>query len=308
MAEEKEKIELLLVDGSALLHRAYHAYPNLTSKDGTPVNAVYGVAAMLVSALDEIKPEYVAVAWDLPKPTFRHEKYIAYKAHRPKTDEELIDQIPMVKRLIDAFGLSQIEMEGYEADDIIGSVGDKYKSKVDQVVVLTGDQDAMQLVEERIGVLVPGRAREPQKLYARDDVREKYGIDPEQIVDYKALTGDASDNIPGIVGVGPKTAVTLLHNWETLDEIYGSLDQVEEKMGARIRKMVEDGRDSAYLSRELAQIKRDIEIEETLEQMAFETLATERSKEFLQDLNFRSIVRRLFGEEKKVDDKQMGLF
>lgn len=308
MEKEEKQIELLLVDGSALLHRAYHAYPDLTSKNGKPVNAVYGVASMLVSALEEIDPEYVVVAWDLPKPTFRHKKFIGYKAQRPKTDEELIDQIPTVKEMIEAFGVKQMEMEGYEADDIIGSLGDKYKNSVDKVVVLTGDQDMMQLVEDKIGILVPGRGRVEQILYGRDEVLEKYSIEPSQIVDYKALIGDPSDNIPGLAGVGPKTAVRLLNQWDSLDKIYANLGEVKDKMGERVYSLLEKSKDSAYLSKELAQIKRDIEITDSLEDYALGRLDNDEVREFLERVNFRSIIRRLFGEEKKSDDRQMGLF
>lgn len=312
--KEKENIELLLIDGSALLHRAYHAYPKLTNRSGKLVNAVYGVASMIISALDEISPEYVTVAWDVPKPTFRHEKYIAYKANRPKTDQDLVDQIPMVREMLSAFGISQVEEIGYEADDLIGSIGEQFQDKVDQVVILTGDCDAMQLVGDKIGLLVPGRGSEGQKLYVPADVKEKYGVRVDQIVDYKALIGDPSDNIPGVLGVGPKTAEQLLQKFESLDGIYENLDKVKVEMSDRVFGLLEEGKDSAYLSRDLSEIKKDMKIDEKIEDFAYETLATDEAREFLEKMNFKSLVRRLFGEESvrraqdKKNDKQMGMF
>ncbi|MCQ3944752.1 MAG: hypothetical protein DPW11_03185 [bacterium] len=182
------KYKLLLVDGSALLHRAYHAYPPLTSKSGQVVGAVYGVASMLYSALVEVNPSHVMVAWDLPKPTFRHEKYVGYKAQRPKADQEMVEQIPIVKSVIEAMGILQSEVEGYEADDIIGTLS---RIEIDgEVVILTGDQDTMQLVGEHVSILTPPKGKLPAKMYGVDEVREKYGVTPGQIVDYKALIGD----------------------------------------------------------------------------------------------------------------------
>lgn len=308
MEEEKDKqIELLLVDGSALLHRAYHAYPKLTTKSGKIVNAVYGVASIFMSAMEQINPEYVSVAWDVAKPTFRHEMYIGYKAHRPKTDQDLIDQIPLVYEMLDAWDVNQVKREGYEADDLIGSMADKFKTQVDKVVILTGDQDIMQLIDKNVGVLVPGRGKDGSKLYMSEEVRERYQIDPAQIVDYKALVGDPSDNIPGVAGVGPKTAVQLLSKYEDVNGVYANIEKVADAVSPRVQKLLQDSKDSAYLSQELAQIKRDMEIDEKLDELEYMGAEKEELKEFFERMNFRSLVKRIFGEEKK-DDNQMGLF
>lgn len=316
----KEKTELLLVDGSALLHRAYHAYPKLTSRDGKLVNAVYGFASMLIAALDSIHPEYVAVAWDVGKPTFRHEQYVAYKAQRPKTDEELIEQIPAVHEMLSAFGIPQLEQEGYEADDIIGSLAHQMIKKhqarlLDTVIILTGDQDTMQLVSENVGVLVPSKGAQAQKLYTPQDVSEKYGVTPEQIVDYKALVGDSSDNIPGVAGVGPVSAARLLNAFGSLDAIYKAVDQELRMTNTELRKIddsllkkLREGKESAYLSRDLSQIKRDMRLGVALKKLAYETVATDEAREFLERAGFKSLVRRVFGSLEQKDNRQVGMF
>lgn len=305
--EINEQVELLLVDGSALLHRAYHAFPKMTTGDGRMVNAVYGFASIFIAAMEQINPEYVVVAWDVPKPTFRHKKYIGYKANRPKTDQDLIDQIPMVYKMLDAFGVSQLSEEGFEADDVIGSAADKYKGKVDKVVVLTGDQDTMQLVEEKIAVLTPGRGKNPPVLYGPSEVENRYAVTPAQIVDYKAMVGDSSDNIPGVAGIGPKTASQLLQRFGDLDGVYAKLGEVKAEFSERIMKLLEDNKESAYMSQELAQIKRDMEIEESIESFLYDGLEKDEVREFFTKANFKSLIKRVFGEEKE-DDKQMGLF
>jgi len=312
---ENEKVELLLVDGSALLHRAYHAYPKMNIRSGKLVNAVYGFASMFISAIDDISPEYVCVAWDVGKPTFRHEMYVAYKAHRKKTDQELIDQVPLVYEMLDAFGVKQVSKEGFEADDLIGSGAEKYKSGVDEVVILTGDQDLMQLVKDKVSLLVPARGSVPAKQYRESEVLERYGVRADQIVDYKALIGDSSDNIPGVVGVGPKTASMLLNKFDSLDGIYKWLDNTGDVSGSevdgvrfRVVEMLRDSKDSAYLSRDLSEIKVDMEMDGSLEEMLCGEFGDRNElREFFEKMSFKSLSRRVFGDEKK-DDIQMGLF
>lgn len=312
-------MKLLLVDGSAVLHRAYHAYPSLTTRDGQVVGTVYGVASILISALQETRPTEVAVAWDLPQPTFRHALYIGYKAKRQKADQEMVEQIPLTKQVIEAMGLKQIERAGYEADDIIGSLAsqaaDKHPVNSKQqlgdveVVILTGDQDTMQLVTEQVHILMPPRGREPAKEYGRAEVIARYGVRPDQIVDYKALVGDASDNIPGVAGVGPKGAAELLNQYGSLENIFANLAKIPDK----IRGKLEQGRESAYLSQELARIVVDMQLDISKESLAYTGLEREELREMLTRLGFRSLLRRLWPESlepkhKKIPDNQMGLF
>ena len=263
------------------MHRAYHAYPPLTAKSGEVVGAAYGVMSMLYSALVEVAPSHVVVAWDLPKPTFRHEKYVGYKAQRPKADQEMVAQIPLIKELITLAEITQVEEEGYEADDIIGTL-----SRVEiegEVVILTGDQDTMQLVDKHVTVLTPPKGKLPAKSYGIDEVREKYGVWPQQIVDYKALIGDTSDNIPGVAGIGPKTAASLLKMFETLERIYRDIKEVQLHFGELVAKKLADGKESAILSKELSAIVTDMPLAIKLEETRYQDIKKEKLKEKLEE-------------------------
>lgn len=299
--------KLLLVDGSALLHRAYHAYPPLTTKTGEIVGAVYGVVSILISALDEVKPTHVMVAWDLPKPTFRHLKYVGYKAQRPKADEEMVLQIPKVKEVVGAMGIVQIEEGGYEADDIIGTLS-KLGNEDSNVVILTGDQDTMQLVNEQVKVLTPAKGANPPVLYGPDEVWNKYGVHPEQIVDYKALIGDSSDNIPGVPGIGPKGAANLIKMFGSLEKIYKELKEVQVHFGELMAKKLADGKESALMSQDLSRIVTDMELKVSMDEMEYKDFASRELKEKFEELNFKSLIRRIWGEDKKISNSQMGLF
>lgn len=304
--------KLLLVDGSALLHRAYHAYPPFTTKSGIVVGAVYGVASILISALDEVKPTHVMVAWDLPKPTFRHLKYVGYKAQRPKADSEMVEQIPLVKDVIKSMGIVQIAEEEYEADDIIGTLS-KMGSEENEVVILTGDQDTMQLVSPHVRVLTPAKGQNPPVLYGPDEVWNKYGVHPEQIVDYKALIGDSSDNIPGVAGIGPKGAANLIKMFGSLERIYRDIKEVQTQFGELTAKKLADGKDSAYLSQDLSRIVTDMPLKISLDEMEYKSFATEEVKQKFEELNFKSLVRRIFPDshednKKKKNENQISLF
>lgn len=303
--------KLLLVDGSALLHRAYHAYPPFTTKTGEVVGAVYGVASILLSALESEAPSHVMVAWDLPKPTFRHEKYVGYKAQRPKADAEMVEQIPLVKEVIKTMGIVQLGEEGYEADDIIGTLS-KMASDECRVVILTGDQDTMQLVNENVSVLTPAKGANPPVMYGPDEVWNKYGVHPEQIVDYKALIGDPSDNIPGVAGIGPKGAANLIKMFGSLERIYRDIKEVQTHFGELTAKKLADGRDSAFLSQDLSRIVTDMSIETTLDQMEYHGVASPELKAKFEELNFKSLVKRVFPGEfetkKNKNENQISLF
>ena len=312
--------KLLLVDGSALLHRAYHAYPPLTSKTGEIVGAVYGVTSIFLSALESETPTHVMVAWDLPKPTFRHVKYVGYKAQRPKADTEMIVQIPQVKEVIKAMGIKQVEQEGYEADDIIGTLAKQGSAEPCDVLILTGDQDTMQLVSEHVRVLTPAKGVNPPMLYGPDEVFNKYGVHPEQMVDYKALVGDVSDNIPGVVGIGPKGAENLIKMFGTLERIYRDIKEVQVHFGELTAKKLADGKESAWMSQDLSRIVTDMRLTIKLEEMEYNGLQAMPSgrqgdslKVKLEELGFKSLIKRIFGDPASSKDSagasnQMGLF
>lgn len=300
--------KLLLVDGSALLHRAYHAYPPFKTKTGEIVGAVYGVASILISALEQEKPTHVMVAWDLPKPTFRHIKYVGYKAQRPKADAEMVEQIPMVKEVIEIMGVVQLADEGYEADDIIGTLS-TLSSAENEVVILTGDQDTMQLVNEHVRILTPAKGANPPVLYGPEQVMAKYGVRPDQIVDYKAMIGDSSDNIPGVAGIGPKSAAVLLNQFATLTGIYDHIEEIENE---KLREKLKNGKDSAWLSQDLSKIVIDMKIDLDMPMMEYRNFATENLKVKFEELGFKSLVKRIFPDsveqKKKKNENQIGLF
>ena len=300
--------KLLLVDGSALLHRAYHAYPPFKTKTGEIVGAVYGVASILISALEQEKPTHVMVAWDLPKPTFRHIKYVGYKAQRPKADSEMVEQIPMVKEVIETMGVVQLAREEYEADDIIGTLS-KLSSSDNEVVILTGDQDTMQLVNDNVRILTPAKGANPPVLYGPEQVLAKYGVRPDQIVDYKAMIGDSSDNIPGVAGIGPKSAATLLNQFETLEKIYDNLTSISNE---KLREKLVMGKDSAFLSQDLSRIVVDMKIDLDMKEMEYRDFATGSVREKFESLGFKSLVKRIFPDaelqKKKKNENQIGLF
>jgi len=221
---------LVLFDGNALIHRAFHALPPLTVRQtGETVGAVYGFALMLLKVINEIKPSHCAIAFDMKGPTFRHELFDQYKANRPKAPEELVGQLGRVKQLVEAFNIPIFELQGYEADDILGALSLQASQKDIDTVIVTGDADAMQLVTPRVKVLYP----KPKGgfsntvLYDGAAVAEKYGVKPEQITDLKGLVGDPSDNIPGVAGIGAKTAAKLIEQFGSVEEIYQRIDEAQ---------------------------------------------------------------------------------
>ena len=253
------------------------------------VNAVYGFALMLIKVIGEIKPDYLAVAFDRAAPTFRHVEFAAYKAQRPRAPEGLFDQFDRVRELVHAFGIPIFEVDGFEADDVLGTLARQADERGLETVIVTGDADALQLVGPRVRVLMPQRTFADTKLYDEAAVRERYGLEPAQLVDYKALKGDASDNIPGVPGVGEKTAVRLLQEFGSLEGIYARLESVPEKT----RALLAQHEELARQSRHLATIVRDVPI--TLDLDACRASGYDRSRvvELFRELEFRSLLPRL---------------
>jgi len=312
------KKRLVLIDGHAVVYRAYYAFPTtLTTKGGELVNAVYGFASILLSVIRELKPTHIAVAFDLDKPTFRHQEFTEYKAQRQKTEEELKNQIGRVKEVVKTLNIPIFEVEGFEADDVIGTLAKQAHSKKIQVVIVTGDQDAMQLVNGNVRVFVPGRGKVPAKLYGRKEVKEKYGFNPKQMIDFKALCGDPSDNIPGIKGVGPKTALGLLTKFETIEGVYEAIaggirplksvkefnsfegirpqeiDSSQLGVSKSILEKLVYGYEDAKKSKMLATIVLDVPITLELKKCELHDYDKEKAIKHFQDLGFNSIVKRL---------------
>lgn len=291
--------KFVLIDGHALIHRAYHAIPPLTTKEGELVNAVYGFSMIILNVLRDLKPECVAVAMDLPGKTFRHNDYSDYKATRKKADDELIAQFGRVRDVIAALNIPIYEKEGFEADDVIGTAAEQLKNDYD-VYVVTGDLDELQLVDEHVRIYTMKRGFTDTVIYDEAAVLERYGLTPQEFVVLKALKGDTSDNIPGVAGVGEKTAVDLVSKYKNLDNIYANLDELKPA----VKKKLEEGKDSAYLSLHLSTIVRDVPIQVEANKCA--THEYDRNKVFglFQKLEFKSLLSKLPSQEKI----QEGLF
>lgn len=298
---------LVLIDGSAILHRAYHALPPLTAPDGSPVGAVYGFTSMLFKIVNDLQPTHLAVAFDRPAPTFRQELYKDYQAQRPKMEDELGAQVGKVHETIAAFGIPIYEVDGFEADDVLASITHRVQDErkifrthqSPQVIIVTGDRDLLQLVEDdRVLVYMPVKGLSEAKLYGEKEVKEKLGVAPEQISDFKALAGDASDNYPGVPGIGPKTAAKLLEQFGSVEKLYQA---AEEKgyLPAALREKLKAGRESAKLGRELATVRIDVPIEVSLMEMELRTLETPESRKMLERLNFQSLLKRLRGDKRE---------
>ncbi|MDP3957470.1 MAG: DNA polymerase I [bacterium] len=285
------KKTLVLLDGNALIHRAFHALPPLTTKEGELVNAAYGFTMTFLSVLEKFHPEYIAASFDLAGPTFRHEQFAEYKATRVKAPDELYAQIPRVKEIVQAFNIPIFEKEGYEADDCVGTLAKQAAEQNTEVIIVTGDSDILQLVTPMVKVFTLRKGIKDTVLYDEKAVEAKYGFKPSQLPDYKGLAGDASDNIPGVAGIGGKTATTLLQSFGTLENIYAHLAEVKES----VRKKLETDKEKAFLSKELGKI--DTEAPMTLDLPAcvskdFDRLAVTK---LFQELGFYSLIKRLPG-------------
>lgn len=299
MTEDKRQ-QFLLVDGNSLLHRAYHGYPPLTTSGGELVGAVYGFSTMLLSTIEKVGPEYVAVAWDVSKETFRHKEYAEYKAGRKEMDKELFEQIDRTKQVVEALNIPQFGLAGYEADDLIGTLSLQAitEKKNVQVVILTGDRDALQLVDDdKVVVYMPaGGGSKYSKdrgvsLYDEVAVRTKYGLSPKQIIDLKGLMGDASDNIKGVPGIGQVTGTKLLSEAGSVEKIYEILEDL--KATERVKNLLREGRESAFLSKKLATIDRKVPIELDWKKCRLSDYDHARAVALFEELEFKSLINKL---------------
>ena len=274
--------KLVLIDGNSLINRAFYAMPILTTKDGTPTNAVYGFMNMFFKMMADISPNYVAVAFDLKAPTFRHKIYADYKGTRKPMPDELRPQIPLLKDLLKLMGVCVLEKEGSEADDIIGTIA---KSTDVKTIIFTGDKDSFQLVDQNTEVHFTKRGITDTDIYNFNNFTQKTGINPVQIIDLKALMGDSSDNIPGVSGVGEKTALTLVQTYKSLDNLYAHTDQLKGKLQEKIIL----GKESAYLSKTLATIDIKVDIDTNLQNMAFSLPVPSAVRDKFYQLEFKSL-------------------
>lgn len=298
----------LLFDGHAVIYRAFYALPKLTDPQGRVVNAVYGFTRILLTAINEFQPKYLAVTFDHRKPTFRHKEFKDYKAQRPEMPDDLKPQIPLVKEMVSALNIPQFEQEGYEADDLIGTLSylldhNPKKLKADEdllSVVVTGDKDLLQIVDDNTHVWLPGRGKKQDKEYDEQAVEIDLGIKPNQVVDMKALMGDSSDNIPGIKGIGKKTAVALLNEYGDLDAVYQAVEAIESGdsnpgglLKGSLLKKLKTGKESAYLSQKLAKIDQSVDLEIDLTCCQVNSYDKEKVIELFKKFDFNSLISAL---------------
>ncbi|WP_274964080.1 DNA polymerase I [Tepidanaerobacter syntrophicus] len=280
---------MLLIDGNSLLHRAFHALPPLRTSKGVPTNAVYGFLNMLLRILQEEQPDYVAVAFDKKGPTFRHEEFVEYKSTRPPTPEELIGQFDLLKEILKAMNITFFEIDGYEADDIIGTISKKGEKEGISSIIVTGDKDELQLISRNIKVLVTRKGISDIEAYDLEKINSKYGISPEAITDLKGLMGDKSDNIPGIPGIGEKTAAKLLQEFGSLENVLENFDKLKGKLKENIQKYADQAKDSKYL----ATIVTNVPLEFDFDDIKYREPDYDKLMNLLRELEFYSLIDRL---------------
>ncbi len=315
MAEIKNK-KLILIDGNALMHRAYHALPPLTTKKGEMVNAVYGFTSVLLKVIKELKPDYMVCAFDVAGGTFRDKIFSGYKAGRVKPDQEFYDQIPKIKEVVKALNIPIIEKQGFEADDIIGTLSQKASKEKLETVIVTGDLDVLQLIDDRTKVFTLRKGIRDTIIYDANAVFDRYGLSPEQIIDFKGLRGDPSDNIPGVKGIGEKGAIDLLKNFGSMEKLYMAID--EKKDGVLIKPKVKEKliaqKKQALMSKDLATIKLDVPVELDLARAVWGDYDKNELNKLFRELEFYSLMDRVAQandhinntEEKKGPEKKDG--
>lgn len=285
--------KLVLIDGNSIAYRAFFALPLLNNDKGVHTNAVYGFTMMLMKILEDENPTHIMVAFDAGKTTFRHKTFSEYKGGRQKTPPELSEQFPYIRELLDVYGISRYELENYEADDIIGTLSLKAEQEGFEVKVISGDKDLTQLSSDKTTVGITRKGITDIEEYTPKHIKEKYGLTPEQIIDMKGLMGDASDNIPGVPGVGEKTAIKLLKEFETVDKLIASLEQVN---GKKLKEKLEEFKDQAVMSKELATILRTAPVKIDLDKFEYENFEKDRVVKFFKELGFNSLLEKL-GDE-----------
>ena len=287
--------KLVVIDGNSIMNRAFYGLSGrnmLMTKDGIHTNAVFGFLTILFKILSEDKPDYLVVAFDLRAPTFRHKMYDGYKAQRKGMPDELAEQMPIIKEVLDAMNISRIEIEGFEADDILGTLSKKAKAKNIETILFTGDRDSFQLIEDGITVKMPVTkgGKTETEIYNSEKIYEKYGVSPIELIEVKGLMGDASDNIPGVPGIGEKTALSYIQEFKTIDNLYENLDSDVVKPKARIS--LKENKDLAYLSRTLAVINTDIPVDFS-EDYKINEYNNDKLYEIFNKLEFTSFIKKL---------------
>ncbi|MCX6720836.1 MAG: hypothetical protein NTW11_03460 [Candidatus Staskawiczbacteria bacterium] len=287
----ENKKRLIIIDSNALLHRAFHALPPLMTKTGQETGAVYGFLLTLFKAINDLKADYVVACFDTKMPTFRHEMYKDYKAQRPVTPSGIVSQIPVTKEVLEAFKIPVFAKEGVEADDLIATICAKTPNT--EIYIVSGDMDNTQLVNENIKVYTLGKGIKDTVIYDINKVVERFGVKPEQMVDYKALTGDASDNIPGVEGIGKKTAAEIIGQYGRIKNLYDELATDTAVLKPKVKEMLKKNKESALMSRDLAQMKSDVDVNFILDDCKFGGYDKNKVEEIFKKLEFNSLINRL---------------
>ncbi|HLB30825.1 MAG TPA: 5'-3' exonuclease H3TH domain-containing protein, partial [Gammaproteobacteria bacterium] len=287
------KKRLFIVDGHALCYRAYFAFIRnpLVNSNGQNTSAIFGFARMLLRLITDQKPDYLAVAFDPPKKSFRFALYSEYKANRQKMPDDLRSQIDEIKKMIETLGITRIEEADFEADDVLGTIAKKYASRDVDVMLVTGDKDAYQLVGGNVKIYANKKGISEYEVYGAKEVEEMLGVRPDQVIDYMALTGDASDNIPGVKGIGEKTAQKLINAFGSLDGLYDRIDEVSGKQ----KEILIREKDMAYLSRDLVTVRTDLPIRHDISELRFEGVSADAAVPYFRKLEMSSIIKDFFG-------------
>ena len=283
-----QSARLFLIDGSSYIFRDFFAIPPMTNSAGLPTNAIFGFTNILLKLLKQYKPEYIAVALDAGRKTFRNEMLADYKGNRPEAPPDLIPQFPYFRKVLDALNLPLLEIPGYEADDIIATLCERLCGQDCELVVVSSDKDLMQLVTNGVKLLDSAK----DLWIGKDEVRNKFGVAPEQVIEVMGLMGDAVDNIPGVKGIGEKTAIALIQHFQTLENLFAHLDDIEQMQlrgAARIRQILEAGKDKAFLSRDLATVKRDVAVDVGLPELQFTGFNIEKVRTLFTELEFTNL-------------------
>lgn len=282
---------IFLIDGSAYIFRAFFAIPpTLKNAAGLPTNAIFGFTNILLKFLKQYQPEYVAVALDAGRETFRNQMFAGYKGNRPEAPADLIPQFPYFRKVLDALNLPLLELAGYEADDIIATLCDRMSIQGAELVVVSSDKDLMQLVTNGIKLLDSAKDR----WIGAAEVKEKFGVAPQQVIEVMGLMGDPVDNIPGVKGIGEKTAIALIQQFHNLENLFAHLDEMEQmkiRGAARVRKIIEEGKEAAFLSRDLATVKRDVPVNIELEQLKRAGFDIEKVRTLFTELEFTNLIK-----------------
>lgn len=292
------------------MHRAYHALPPLTTKTGEPINAVYGFVSMLLGLLNDVKPTHLAVCFDRPEKTFRREKYVKYQAQRPVMDDFLSSQITKMHDVLNAFSIPVYEKAGFEADDILGTIAKQTRNpqaKIDHTVIVTGDRDIFQLINDKVKVYVPIKGLKEGKLYGVEEVVSEFDFKPIQIIDYKALVGDSSDNYPGVTGIGPKTARDLIVKFTTVENIYKNLNVLPSRIKAKLEK----NKDDALFFKNIATIITNVPIAINFKNMGNWDLGSEEAVSLFMNYGFKTLLSRVLnnavGKDVEKDSAKMNV-